>query len=66
MLKATIEVIEGRKVVAVDDPIYDIEDPCELCCFGTLLTCGHIPCNPGNRADNRNVFYVELLEEGAA
>ena len=39
MLKATIEVIEGRKVVAVDNPIYGIEDSCELCCFGPLPTC---------------------------
>ena len=66
MLKATIEVIEGRKVVAVDNPIHDIEDSCELCCFGPLPACRHIPCIPGERADERDVFYVELLEEGAA
>ena len=66
MLKATIEVIEGYKVVAVDNPTHDIKNVCKLCCFGPLLACGRIPCIPRDRADNRNVFYVELLEEGAA
>ena len=64
MLKATLEVIEGRKVVAVDDPCKGhIKDSCELCCFGPLPACLHIPCIPGERADERDVIYVELLEE---
>lgn len=63
MSKATIEVIEGRKVMTVDSPIYDIEDLCEQCCFGPLPTCRHIPCIPGERADDRSVIYVELTEE---
>lgn len=64
MLKATIEVIEGRKVVAVDNPRQGcIENSCELCCFGPLPTCWHIPCHLTERPDNRSVIYVELIEE---
>ena len=64
MLKTTIEVIEGRKVVAVDDPRQgSIEDACELCCFKPLPSCRHIPCMSSERTDNRSVIYVELIEE---
>lgn len=66
MLKATIEVIEGRKVVAVDKQTHDIKNACKLCYFDQLPACWNAACIPRDRADNRNVFYVELLEEGAA
>lgn len=39
MLKATIEVIEDRKVVAVDNPYRGCENMCELYCFGPLPAC---------------------------
>ena len=64
MLKTTIEVIEGRKVVAVDDPRQCCdENSCELCCFEPLPSCWHIHCLSTERPDKRDVFYVELIEE---
>ena len=64
MLKVTIEVIEGRKVMVVDDPRQgSYESSCELCCFKPLPACLHIPCGSPERADERDVIFVELIEE---
>ena len=63
MSNPTTETVLGIPVQAVDVRIGDT-DVCKRCCFNIRPQClpEGILCNPENRADRRNVYFIKIEE----